>query len=635
MSKQANLGRPWTPYEDRLLTDAIRIHGENTESWKTIALSVPGRTNKACRKRWLHSLSPTVKKCAWTQEEDQLLLSLFEKHPNKWSQIARGIPGRTDDACSKRYREALDPNLKKDDWSDEEDRQLLEILARYGMTKPKWGLIGQELRRSGLGCRNRWRLLERKKCAAARQISQPHTEGVAADSRLLADVWPLFTEEDTSTYWNPPWDPLDFVAPDARNSDGSGLDMMILDVGHMQSSGSTTSINTEMDGTHRIIIQNTDTDSHARTADSFSCCPSSLSTALSDLRAEDEATQTIAETPDEHEQVTYSPIPLTPDFANFGQVQDDQAQCNTRTSHITPPHDNSQLNKDSFDVPNASADDNQSASGDTLNVDREQSELLAYPATSHFSPVVNPVPYVCSPSSEPPAIEGTQRAVSGLLLPRKRRRSAATCPTYLGVRIDSIKVGKQKAAPTLSSTLPVSSDSSVLAYTCGHADCWPAGSSASKEGFSTSGELYNHFKDQHMDDLRSCDDTPFRCGLSGCSRGWKSINGLQYHLQISKVHYQSVFSTVKKKPVDEPGSPTSAAAVTDSPRPSDDSFSKPKRKPHKCPHASCSKEYKQLNGLRYHLLHGHPKKLPVQLGGVPPAIAKRLGVDAEMNSLPS
>jgi len=103
-------------------------------------------------KRWLHSLSPTVKKCAWSPEEDAALLSLYNQHGTKWSLIARSIPGRTDDACSKRYREALDPSLKKDEWTPEEDRALLEAYHRIGKS---WMKVGQELGRSSLGCRNR------------------------------------------------------------------------------------------------------------------------------------------------------------------------------------------------------------------------------------------------------------------------------------------------------------------------------------------------------------------------------------------------------------------------------------------------------------------------------------------------
>jgi hypothetical protein len=152
------------------LTAAVKLHGEQ-DNWKTIALSVPGRSNKACRKvashwlsifihdlifdfvkRWLHSLSPTIRKTAWTTDEDKQLLDLYNRHGPKWSTIAREIPGRTDDACSKRYREALDPNLKKGEWSAEEDEELMKLHDKFG---EKWGLLGQELQRSGLGCRNR------------------------------------------------------------------------------------------------------------------------------------------------------------------------------------------------------------------------------------------------------------------------------------------------------------------------------------------------------------------------------------------------------------------------------------------------------------------------------------------------
>lgn len=46
---ERNAGRPWTTTEDRLLTEAVHEFGE-TDQWKTIAVRVPGRTNKACRK---------------------------------------------------------------------------------------------------------------------------------------------------------------------------------------------------------------------------------------------------------------------------------------------------------------------------------------------------------------------------------------------------------------------------------------------------------------------------------------------------------------------------------------------------------------------------------------------------------
>ncbi|KAI6133312.1 Homeodomain-like protein [Pisolithus croceorrhizus] len=85
--------------------------------------SLDGRTKPAgsvgctlCRRN--------VKKTAWTAEEDRVLLEQYHVHAGKWAAIAKHIPGRTDDACSKRYREALDPMLKKGEWTAEEDRAI-------------------------------------------------------------------------------------------------------------------------------------------------------------------------------------------------------------------------------------------------------------------------------------------------------------------------------------------------------------------------------------------------------------------------------------------------------------------------------------------------------------------------------
>ncbi|KAL0950729.1 hypothetical protein HGRIS_007505 [Hohenbuehelia grisea] len=158
---ERNVGRPWTPEEDALLKNSVRLCGD-IDNWKKVAELVPGRTNKACRKRWLHSLSPDIKKTAWSPSEDQKLLELFRTHGSRWSAIARQIPGRTDDACSKRYRDALDPNLRRDEWTPDEDAKLWEAFHRIG---GKWAQVGSVLGRSSLGCRNRWRLLERKKAS--------------------------------------------------------------------------------------------------------------------------------------------------------------------------------------------------------------------------------------------------------------------------------------------------------------------------------------------------------------------------------------------------------------------------------------------------------------------------------------
>ncbi|KAJ2769090.1 hypothetical protein IWQ56_002686, partial [Coemansia nantahalensis] len=149
----------WTAEEDRLLKIGVRAYGPNTESWPRIALLVPGRTNKSCRKRWFHSLDPSLHKGPWTAEEDELLRERVARFPSQWSRVAEGIVGRTDDQCAKRWRESLDPEIDRGKWRPEEDRLLLEKFEELGTQWQKIATFFQG--RPGLHCRNRWRKIQR------------------------------------------------------------------------------------------------------------------------------------------------------------------------------------------------------------------------------------------------------------------------------------------------------------------------------------------------------------------------------------------------------------------------------------------------------------------------------------------
>ncbi|KAJ1721752.1 hypothetical protein LPJ53_003763 [Coemansia erecta] len=149
----------WTPEEDKLLRLGVGIYGPNTESWPRIAMLVPGRTNKSCRKRWFHSLDPALHKGPWSAEEDSLLRQRVNQYPSQWSRVAEGIPGRTDDQCAKRWRESLDPEIDRGKWRPEEDRLLLDKYAELGT---QWQKIASFFQgRPGLHCRNRWRKIQR------------------------------------------------------------------------------------------------------------------------------------------------------------------------------------------------------------------------------------------------------------------------------------------------------------------------------------------------------------------------------------------------------------------------------------------------------------------------------------------
>jgi len=50
----------------------------------------------------------------WTTSEDATLLEAVNRHGKRWYEVAKDLPGRTDDQCAKRYKEAVDPSIRKD-----------------------------------------------------------------------------------------------------------------------------------------------------------------------------------------------------------------------------------------------------------------------------------------------------------------------------------------------------------------------------------------------------------------------------------------------------------------------------------------------------------------------------------------
>ncbi|GAB4861450.1 hypothetical protein Ancab_036652 [Ancistrocladus abbreviatus] len=85
----------WTKEEDQRLIDYIRVHGEGC--WRALPKAAGLlRCGKSCRLRWINYLRPDLKRGNFTEEEDELIIKLHSLLGNKWSLIAGRLPGRTD-----------------------------------------------------------------------------------------------------------------------------------------------------------------------------------------------------------------------------------------------------------------------------------------------------------------------------------------------------------------------------------------------------------------------------------------------------------------------------------------------------------------------------------------------------------
>lgn len=115
----------WSQEED---AKAVALLAELGPKWTKVGKMIGGRTGKQVRDRYLGHLKPNISFEKWTEEEDALIIALYDKFGSRWLQIAEHLPHRTNDQVKNRYNGKLVHQLNR---GPNEQAMKMEVNSNY------------------------------------------------------------------------------------------------------------------------------------------------------------------------------------------------------------------------------------------------------------------------------------------------------------------------------------------------------------------------------------------------------------------------------------------------------------------------------------------------------------------------
>lgn len=114
-----NHTKNWSEEEDSVVQKLIKRIGKN---WKLVSEMLGSKTGKQIRERYINKLDPDIKKNAWSREEDFALIKCIKEFGSRWSEIAKNLPGRPENVIKNRFYSYIRKNYEiRDKLKQEEE----------------------------------------------------------------------------------------------------------------------------------------------------------------------------------------------------------------------------------------------------------------------------------------------------------------------------------------------------------------------------------------------------------------------------------------------------------------------------------------------------------------------------------
>jgi len=214
--KEADHSTRWPQDDLDLLKKLVENYKDSAPRWNEIAANFSKRTAIDCLTKWQTITNPPVikGKGSWTAEEDAILREKRRQYGRKWAKIAAHLPGRQGKQCRERFVNHLDPELKKGEWTDDEEAILIAMHEHHGN---RWANISKQLPgRSDNDVKNHWYSTIQRKfqqhgkekliAAAMQQVSMMQSMGTMPSQQPVSqNQWPAGPyNQATSTHPPPP-----------------------------------------------------------------------------------------------------------------------------------------------------------------------------------------------------------------------------------------------------------------------------------------------------------------------------------------------------------------------------------------------------------------------------------------------